>query len=96
VSVGVGTPGCKAIGDWLVLDGILDVLRAGIAWEELPREYGYGSGVRCWRWLRTWQMAGVWDALHQKLLVQLNAVGKIDWSRASVDASHIRALLGGS
>ena len=43
-----------------------------------------------------WQQAGVWDALHQKLLVKLNAAGKIDWSRASVDASHIRALLGGS
>jgi hypothetical protein len=36
----------------------------------------------------------VWDALHQKLLVKLNAAGKIDWSRAAVDASHIRALLG--
>ena len=25
-----------------------------------------------------------------------NAAGKIDWSRAAADASHIRALLGGS
>jgi hypothetical protein len=28
--------------------------------------------------------------------VQLNAVGAIDWSRAAVDGSHVRALLGGS
>jgi hypothetical protein len=27
--------------------------------------------------------AGVWDALHQKLLVKLNAAGKIGWSPRS-------------
>ena len=64
--------------------------------EDLPREYGYGSGVTCWRRLRTWQQAGVWEALHHKLLVKLNAAGKIDWSRAAADSSHIRALSGGS
>src|SRR5215211_6744341 len=42
------------------------------------------------------QQDGVWDALHQRLLVKLNAVGAIDWSRAAVDGSHVRALLGGS
>jgi transposase len=89
-------PGRKAIDDRLALNGILHVLHTGIAWEDLPREYGYGSGVTCWRRLRGWQQAGVWDALHQRLLVKLNAAGKIDWSRAAADASHIRALLGGS
>jgi transposase len=99
-------PGRKAIPDRLVLNGILHVLHTGIAWEDLPQEYGYGSGVTAWRRLRDWQKAGVWDALHQKLLVwdalhqkllvKLNAAGAIDWSRAAVDGSHIRALLGGS
>ena len=45
-------PGRKAIDDRLVLNGILHVLHTGIAWEDLPREYGYGSGVTCWRRLR--------------------------------------------
>ena len=89
-------PGRKAIPDRLVLSGILHVLHTGIAWEDLPSEYGYGSGVTCWRRLRDWQAAGVWDALHQQLLVELNAAGAIDWSRAAVDRSHVRALLGGS
>jgi len=89
-------PGRKAIDDRLTLNGILHVLHTGIAWEDLPQEYGYGSGVTCWRRLRSWQQAGVWDALHRKLLRRLNAAGKIDWSRAAADASHIRALLGGS
>ena len=39
-------PGRKAIDDRLVLNGILHVLHTGIAWEDLPREYGYGSGRR--------------------------------------------------
>jgi transposase len=89
-------PGRKAIPDRLVLSGILHVLHTGIAWRDLPLEYGYGSGVTAWRRLRDWQAAGVWDGLHQQLLVKLNAAGAIDWSRAAVDGSHIRALLGGS
>ena len=89
-------PGRKAIADRLVLNGILHVLHTGIAWEDLPQEYGYGSGVTCWRRLRDWQAAGVWDALHHRLLTKLNAAGAIDWSRAAVDGSHVRALLGGS
>ena len=41
--------------DRLVLNGILHVLHTGIAWEDLPQEYGYGSGVTAWRRLRDWQ-----------------------------------------
>jgi Putative transposase of IS4/5 family (DUF4096) len=36
-------PGRKAVDDRLALNGILHVLHTGIAWEDLPREYGYGS-----------------------------------------------------
>jgi len=78
-------PGRKPIPDRLVLNGILHVLHTGIAWEDLPQEYGYGSGVTAWRRLRDWQQAGVWDALHQHLLTKLNAAGAIDWSRAAVE-----------
>jgi hypothetical protein len=38
----------------------------------------------------------VWDALHERLLIKLNTAGVIDWSRAAVDGSHVRALLGDS
>jgi transposase len=89
-------PGRKPLPDRLVLNGILHVLHTGIAWEDLPQEYGYGSGVTAWRRLRDWQKAGVWEALHRHLLTRLNAAGAIDWSRAAVDGSHVRALLGGS
>ena len=78
-----------------MLNGILHVLHTGIAWEDLPQEYGYGSGVTCWRRLRDWQRASI-SNLHQRLLVRLNAAGAIDWSRACIDGSHVRALFGGS
>ncbi|WP_329418592.1 transposase [Streptomyces sp. NBC_01693] len=38
--------------------------------------------------------AGVFFRLHQVLLAELNAVGELDWSRACVDGSHIRAKKG--
>jgi len=42
-----------------VLNGILFVLTTGIAWQRLPRELGFGSGMTCWRRLCDWQQAGV-------------------------------------
>jgi transposase len=89
-------PGRLALDDRQALNGILYVLHTGIAWRDLPQELGYGSGVTCWRRLRSWQQAGVWEQLHHQLLTKLNAAGQIDWSRAAVDGSHIRTLLGGS
>ena len=88
-------PGRRRLDDRACLNGILFVLHTGIAWRDLPQELGYGSGVTCWRRLREWQQAGVWERLHRLLLDELNAAGEIDWSRAVADASHIRALLGG-
>jgi transposase len=37
----------------------------------LPPEMGCGSEMTCWRRLRDWQAAGVWDRLHQALLSKL-------------------------
>jgi transposase len=51
------------IQDRAVLGGIIYVLRAGVPWRLLPaKELGCGSGVTCWRRLRDWQAAGVWEA----------------------------------
>lgn len=77
-----------------VLTGILFVLRTGIPWEMLPAEMGCGSGVTCWRRLRDWQAAGVWDRLHRELLCRLRDADRIDWSRACVDSSSIAAKRG--
>ena len=51
--------------------------------------------MTCWRRLRDWQEAGVWQQLHELLLAELNAAGALDWSKAVIDSSHVRALNGG-
>lgn len=87
--------GRPPVDDRAALTGILFVLKTGIPWEDLPQEMGCGSGMTCWRRLRDWQAAGVWDRLHEVLLAELNAAGKIDWSRAAVDSGTLRAVGGG-
>ncbi|MGQ4731521.1 IS5 family transposase [Streptomyces sp. Ju416(a)] len=88
-------PGRKPLPDRQVLCGILFVLHTGIQWEYLPKELGFGSGMTCWRRLRDWNEAGVWRELHEVLLAELNAAARLDWSRAVVDSSHVRAIKGG-
>jgi len=72
--------------DRAALTGILFVLRSGLAWEMRPAEMGGGCGMTCWRRLRDWHDAGVWQRLHQVLLERLHVAGQLDGSRASVDA----------
>jgi len=89
-------PGRKpAISNRQALTGILFVLKTGIAWEDLPQEMGCGSGMTCWRRLRDWQAAGSWQGLHEVMLAHLQGADQLDWSRAVIDSSSLRALKGG-
>jgi transposase len=78
----------------VALTGILFVLRTGIPWEDLPQELGCGSGMTCWRRLRDWQAAGIWERIHQTLLGRLSERGAIDWSRAALDSASVPAKKG--
>jgi transposase len=89
-------PGRRRLDDRRVLCGILFVLYTGIPWRYLPQELGFGSGMTCWRRLREWNEAGVWQRLHEMLLAELRVAGILDLSRASVDSSHLRAMKGGA
>src|SRR2546425_6286151 len=89
-------PGRLRIEDRKALTGILFVLKTGIPWEYLPQEMGCGSGMTCWRRLAYWHRAGVWHKLHHLLLAELHGADRLDWSRALVDSSSIRALGGGA
>jgi transposase len=88
-------PGRLPLNDRGRLQGILFVLHTGIQWEWLPQELGFGPGMTSWRRLRDWHAAGVWDLLHQVRLTELHRAGKLDWSRALIDGSHLRARRGG-
>lgn len=86
--------GRPRLDDELALNGILFVLRTGIAWEDLPQELGFGSGMTCWRRLREWQAAGVWHGLHLALLAELRGAGQLDFSRASLDGASVASPRG--
>jgi transposase len=86
--------GRPRIDDRAALTGIVFVLKSGILWEMLPQEMGCGSGMSCWRRLREWQEAGVWERLHLILLNRLGEAEQIDWERASLDSASIPAKRG--
>jgi transposase len=88
--------GRPRLSDRAALAGIVVVLKSGIAWQMLPTELGCGSGSTCWRRLRDWQEAGVWERLHSTLLNWLGGEAAIDWSRASADSVSVRAKRGTS
>ena len=83
--------GRPRVNDRAALTGILFVLKSGIPWEMLPQEMGCGSGMTCWRRLKKWHRAGVWERLHRALLDRLGEAGRIDWSRASLDSASVAA-----
>ena len=87
--------GRPPLPDRAVLTGILFVLKTGIPWERLPQEMGCGCGMSCWRRLRDWQQAGVWQKIQEVLLAEIRAADKIDWSRAVIDSASLRAVHGG-
>ncbi|MDQ5819254.1 MAG: IS5 family transposase [Actinomycetota bacterium] len=87
--------GRPRIDDRAALTGIVFVLKSGIPWEMLPKEMGCGSGSTCWRRLRDWQEAGVWEELHRVLLNRLGEADRIDWERASLDSASVPGKKGG-
>jgi transposase len=88
--------GRPRVPDRSCLIGILFMLRSGVSWQMLPQELGCGSGMTCWRRLRDWQHADIWDLMDFALLDWLARHGDIDWSRAVVDSCSVRAVCGGT
>jgi transposase len=84
--------GRPAADDRACLRGIIFVLKTGIQWEELPHEVFGVSGMTCWRRLRDWYEAGVWEQLQSLLLAELRKKGRLDLRRAVVDSSSVRAF----
>lgn len=56
-----------------MLCGILFVLYTAIPWEYLSQELWFGSRMTCWRRLRGWNDASVWQRPHEVLLGELRA-----------------------
>ena len=76
------------------LEGVMYVLRGGIPWRLLPREFGV-SYTTCWRRFHEWSQTGVWDRVHKELLKPLAEAKVLDIDRVIIDSASVRALYGG-
>lgn len=70
-----------------VIEGAIYRLRTGIAWRDLPREFGPWQTV--WKRHYRFSLDGTWDRVLSALQVQADANGQIDW-RVSVDSTIAR------
>jgi transposase len=87
--------GRRRIDDRLAVAAIVYALQTGCAWDALPESFPI-SRATAHRRFTEWVDQGVIQAFHQATLDVLGAAGRIDWSRASADAMHVRALKGGT
>jgi transposase len=87
--------GRRPVPDRQCLQGILFVLRSGVAWQLLPTEMGCGAGSTCWRRFRDWTAAGVWAKAHAQLVQALGRQGLLNLERAVADCASLRAQKGG-
>ena len=71
-----------------VVEGIVYRYRTGVAWRDLPEEFGPWQTV--WKRHRRFSLDGTWDKLLTRLLADAGAAGEIDWS-VSIDSTINRA-----
>lgn len=70
-------------------NGIFWVLNSGAPWRDMPARYGKWQSV--YHRYRRWTREGVFDLILQRLQLQLDDQGRIDWSQFDIDGTHIRA-----
>jgi transposase len=71
-----------------VVEGIIYRYRAGVAWRDLPEQFGPWQTV--WKRHRRLAGDGTWDRVLAALLADADAAGLIDWDVA-VDSTVNRA-----
>lgn len=72
-----------------VINGIMFVLRTGIAWEDLPVEFGKYKTV--YNRFRRWVKSGLWQRIFERLIARLRGGGEIDFEIWCVDGTVVRA-----
>jgi len=76
-----------------VAQGIFYVLRTGVQWKAVPREYGSGSTLH--RYFQEWTEVGVFRKLWKASLLEYDALKGIQWNWQSVDGAMTKSPLGG-
>jgi transposase len=74
-----------------MLEGILYVLRTGIRWKALPKEYGAAGSIR--QYFSEWAAAGFFRRIWQERLLTYDELKGAGWEWQSVDGSMVKAPL---
>lgn len=80
--------------DRACFEAIVHVLRTGVRWRDLPG--AFPSPATCWRRLRGWSEAGVWDLAWAAVLEELDGRGRVQADEVVVDAASAPAATGGT
>ena len=78
--------------DRKTINAILFVLKTGIPWNDLPKEYGDDSTAN--RRLIEWEKKGVWKRIMDALISDGYSDGKLSIDNLSVDSDTIPAKKG--
>ena len=83
------TMGRPRRSDRTVLNGILWILCSGAAWRDLPERYGPWKTV--YHRFRQWEASGLFDRILERLHVELDERGLIDYATWMIDSTSVRA-----
>lgn len=72
-----------------VINGILWRIKTGAPWRDIPERYG--PWQTCWDRLTRWSRQGVWKRILAALQAMEEEEGTIDWEKASLDSTSIKA-----
>lgn len=84
--------GRKPMPSRQIFSAIMYVLRTGVQWKALPREFGSASAVH--QHFQNWQKAGFFLKLWRSGLAEYDAMGGIAWEWQSIDGAMHKAPLG--
>lgn len=81
--------GRKPLESRKIFEAIVYVLRTGIQWKALPKEYGSSSSIH--RYFRKWEAAGFFLKLWRKGLAEYDDLEGIAWRWQSIDGAMTKA-----
>ena len=76
----------------LCVEGIVWMLRSGARWKDLPRRFP--SDTTCWRRLKAWTEAGIWQQAWARLIRLLDRDGRVDHEESFADGTFSAAKKG--
>jgi putative transposase len=93
IKVKTSSRGRKPLELRKVADGIFYVFRTGCQWKAVPHCFGSGSSIH--KYFQEWVEEGVFQSLWIEGLIEYDEESGIQWKWRSIDASSVKAPLGG-